>query len=81
MVILMVFAITRYKKVKIGFDNYFVVNGIPLSVWQKKLKIGGSNLTNLNFSNLGYQLKCIETLKHYQQSLAQPASTIKSEEK
>ena len=58
-----------------------MVNGIPLSVWQKKLKIGGSNLTNLNFSNLGYQLKCIETLKHYQQSLAQPASTIKSEEK
>lgn len=48
---------------------------------KKKLKIGGSNLTNVNFSNLGYQLKCIDTLKHYQQRLAQPAATIKSKEK
>ena len=47
----------------------------------KKVKNWRQYLTNVNFSNLGYQLKCIETLKHYQQSLAQPASTIKSEEK
>ena len=47
----------------------------------KKVKNWRQYLTNVNFSNLGYQLKCIETLKHYQQSLAQPAATIRSEEK
>ena len=65
-----------------GFDIYFMVkrHSIRLSFWiTEDLNIRGSYLTNVNFANLGNQIKYIDTLKYYQQSLAQLVATIPPE--
>ena len=37
-----------------GFDFFFFLKGIRLSVWKTtNLAIGGSNLTNINYANIG----------------------------
>lgn len=45
------------------------------------MSIGGRNLININFANLGNQVKFIDNLNYYQQSLAQITSTITLGEK
>ena len=45
------------------------------------LNIGGTNLTQINFSNITGETKFIESLKYYQKSLAEIASTLTDEEK
>lgn len=45
------------------------------------MSIGGRNLININFANLGNQVKFIDNLNYYQQSLAQITSTITLREK
>ena len=58
------------------------MRGISLPVWKSKdLKVGGSNLTNINFANLSSQIKLVDTLKYYQQSLDGLSSTATVEEK
>ena len=65
-----------------GFDFFLLLKCIRLSVWKtKNLSLGGSNLTNINFGSLSNQIKFVDTLKYYQQSLAQLASIITSNEK
>ena len=40
-----------------GFDMFFLLKGIRISVWQmKNLNIGGSGRTNINFLSLGSQV-------------------------
>ena len=52
-----------------GFDFFFLLKGIKVSVWKTtNLSIGGSNLTNINFANIGEQINVIDTMKYYQQS-------------
>ena len=52
-----------------GFDFFFLLKRISLSVWKTtNLFIGGSNLTNISFANIGEQVKFINTMKYYQQS-------------
>ena len=54
-----------------SFDFFFVFKGKRLCVWRtKQLNIGGNDLTNINFANVGSQVKFIDTIKFYQQSLA-----------
>ena len=64
-----------------SFDFLFVAKGIRLCVSRtKQLNIGGTNLTNVQYANIGNQVKFIDTIKYYQQSLlffAQNASEIK----
>ena len=63
---------------------FFLLKGIKLSVWKTHdISIGGSYLTNINFANIGEQVKFIDSIKYYQQSLAKlPESlTIEEEEK
>ena len=43
--------------------------------------MGGRNLTNVNFANIGAQVKIIDTLKYYQTTLASIASTADDSEK
>ena len=43
--------------------------------------IGESNLTNINYANIGEQVKFIDTMKYYQQSLAKLAESMTDEEK
>ena len=46
------------------FDMFFLLKGIRLSVWgTKDLNVGGSGLTNINFTSLGSQVKFIDTMK------------------
>ena len=37
---------------------------------RKQLNIGGTNLSNVQYANIGNQLKFIDTMKYYRQSLS-----------
>ena len=66
----------------LGLISFFLVKGIRLSVWKTRdLSIGGSNVTNVNYVNIGDQVKFVQTLKYYKQSLAGLSATIRWEEK
>ena len=43
--------------------------------------VGGTNLTNINFANIGSKTKFIYTLKYYQNSLGKLAATLSVDEK
>ena len=65
-----------------SFDFFFVVKSIRLCVWQtKQLNIGGSNLPNVLYANIGSQVKFIDTIKHYQQPLSSLAKSADENEK
>ena len=64
-----------------GFNFFFFVKGVRLCVWQtKNYSIGGNNLKDLNFANIGDQVKFIETVRYHQLSLAGLAATTTPEE-
>ena len=64
------------------FDLYYFMKGYIASAWcSTMLNIGGTNLTQINFSNITGETKFIESLKYYQKSLAEIASTLTDEEK
>ena len=49
-----------------GFDMFFLLRGIRVSVWgTKDLNTGGNVLTNINFAKLSFQVKFIDTMKYY----------------
>ena len=65
-----------------GFDFFFFLKGIRLSVWKTNdVSIGGSNLTNINYANIGEQIKFIDTMKYYQQGLTKLAESMTVDEK
>ena len=65
-----------------SFDFFFVVKGIGLCVWRtKQLNIGRTNLTNVQYTNIGNQVKFINTIKYYQQSLSSLAKNTSEIEK
>ena len=60
-----------------GFDFFFFLKGIRLSVWKTtNLSTGGSNLTQINYANISEQIKFIDTMKYYQQSLTKLAESM-----
>lgn len=65
-----------------AFDFFFFLKDLRLGVWKTtNLSIGGKNLTNVNFANISYQVKFIDTVKYFQQSLSALASSMIDEEK
>ena len=65
-----------------GFDIFFLVKGIRLSVWGTKyINIGGTGLTNINFAGISSQVIFIDTMKYFLTSLGQLASTLDKAEK
>ena len=65
-----------------GFDMFFLLKGFQATAWDTKdINLGGINLTNINFANLGSETKYIDTLKYYQKSLWQLAATLSVDEK
>ena len=63
------------------FDMFFLLKGIKLLVWETKdINMGGTNLTNINYSTIG-NVKFIDTMKYYLTSLGKLASTITEKEK
>ena len=52
-------------------NSFFIVKGNRLCVWRtKNLCIAYSNLTNVNYANIGDRVKLTDTLKYNQQSLS-----------
>ena len=65
-----------------SFDFFFVVKGISLCVWRtKQLNIGEANLTNVLYPNIGNQVKFIDRIKYYHQSLSPAAKNTSEFEK
>ena len=65
-----------------GFDLYYVIKGYVASSWcSKEIKSDGSNLTCISLSSITGEVKFIDTLKYYQKSLGELASTLSDEEK
>ena len=65
-----------------SFNFFFAVKGIRFCVWQtKQLNIGGSNLTNAQYANIGLQGKFIDSIKYYQKALASLVAIANEEEK
>ena len=60
---------------------YFVKGYRGSARGSKDLNFGGNNLTNINFANIGDEVKFIGILKYYQKSLGELASTLTKEEK
>ena len=59
-----------------GFDNYFLLKGTRVSVWDtKNINIGGSGLTTRNFASIG-DVKLIDMMKYFLTSLGRLAATL-----
>ena len=77
-----IFQIPVIAHIVFGFNLYYFIKGYVASGWcSKELKIGGNNLTDINFSNIAGEIKFIYSLKHYPKSLAELASALPDEEK
>ena len=65
-----------------GFDMFFFIKGYQANAWvTKDLNFGGTNLAPINYGNINNEVKFIDTLKCYQESLAELASTLSEDEK
>ena len=65
-----------------GFVMFFLIKGCCTTAWgTKDLNIGGTNLTHINYRNIGAEIKFIDTIKYYQKSLAELATTLIEDEK
>ena len=65
-----------------GFDLYYFIKAYIASAWcSKALNIGGTNLTQISFGKISGEIKLIDTLKIYQKSLTDLASTLSDEER
>ena len=65
-----------------GFNIFFLIKAIGFLVWQTRdVNIGASGLTNINFANIGSQVKFIDSMKYCQTGLGKFASIIDEIEK
>ena len=65
-----------------GFDIFYYLKTYIASAWcSKKLNIGGTNLTHVNYGIIDNEIKLIDSLKYYQKSLADLSCTLTPEEK
>ena len=55
----------------------FLIKGYHATAWgTKDLNNGGTNLTHINYGNIGGEVKFIGTIKYYQKSLTELAITL-----
>ena len=65
-----------------GFDIFYYLKAyIASTSCSKKLNIGGTNFTHVNYGIIDNEIKLIDSLKYYQKSLADLSSTLTPEEK
>ena len=65
-----------------GFHFFFFLKGLRFGAWKTtNLLVRGANLLQINFANIRDQLKFIDTMKYYQQSLAKLAESMTEQEK
>ena len=56
---------------------FFFTKGYIATAWgTKDLNFGGANLTHINYGNIAGEIKFIDTLKYYQKSLGELATTL-----
>ena len=49
-----------------GFDMFFLIKAYRTTTWgTKDLNIGGTNLTHINYGNIGAEVKFIDTINYY----------------
>ena len=61
---------------------FFLLKGFRATASNtKNINIGRTNLTNINFANIGGETKFIDTLKYFQKSLGQLAAALSVDEK
>ena len=61
------------------FDFFFVIKGLRLCVWKTNdLNIGGKGLRNISYVNISDQVKFIDTMKFYQESLHEIGTSMES---
>ena len=59
------------------FDFFLFLKGLKPTVWETTdINIGGKNPTDVNFAIIQNQIRFIDTVKYYQQSLASLASSM-----
>ena len=59
------------------FDFFLLLKGLRPTVWESTdINIGGKNTTDINFALIRDQVRFIDTVKYYQQSLARLASSM-----
>ena len=80
----------RENKTKIGvvahnlfrFNLLFLLRGLRVGVWKiRDINTGGKNPTNINFENIGNKVIFIDTIKYFQQSLVNLATSFIDYEK
>ena len=55
-----------------GFDMFFFRKGYRATAWDTKdLKVGGTNLTHINYGNISGEITFIDTFKYYQKGLGE----------
>ena len=65
-----------------GFDIFYFLKTYVATAWcSKKLNIGGTNLTHVNYGIIDNEIKLIDSMKYYQKSMAALSSTLNSLEK
>ena len=64
------------------FDFFFFLKGIRPTVWETThIKIGAKNGSNINFALIGNQVRFIDTIKYFQQSLGNLGASMTDIEK
>ena len=64
------------------FRFFFFLKGIRPTVWETtQIKIGEKNASNINFALIGNQVRFIDTIKYFQQSLGNLAASMTDIEK
>ena len=73
---------TVFAQNQFRFDFFLFLKGIRPSLWETSdISIGERNLTNVNFAIIGNQVKFIDTVKYFQQSLASLADSMTDDER
>ena len=68
--------------IQFRFDFFLFLKGLRASVWETtEIFIGGKNPTDVNFAIVQNQVRFIDTVKYYQQSLASLADSMTDIEK
>ena len=64
------------------FDFFFFTQGSRSTVWETTgINIGAKSISNLYFATIGNQVRFIDTIKYFQQSLANLAGSMNEAEK
>ena len=64
------------------FDFFFFLKGIRPTVWETThTKVGAKNASNINFASIGNQVRFIDTIKYFQQSLGNLGASMTDIEK